>query len=86
MRGPIVSAAYSVKDLVGERHAGGLAAAGQQRLAEFDQTVGFALPAPRRSRRISARLAVGDALQHLAEERGVHRNHPTHPYARHQNN
>ena len=56
------------QDLLRQRDAGGLAAAGQQRLAELDQT-GRAL-----MRRLAA-LALdqgaapfGDALQHFAEE------------------
>ena len=61
------------KDFVGKREAGGLAAARQQRLAEFDKT-GRAL-----ARRLAAlahdqrAAAVGDALQHFAEKGGVHR-------------
>ncbi len=61
------------QDFLRQRDAGRLAAAGQQLLALFDQT--------RRTlmRRFPAlaldqcAAAVGDALQHLAEERGVHR-------------
>ena len=61
------------QDFLRERDAGRLAAAGQQLLAELDQT-GRAL-----MRRLAAlaldqcAAAVGDALQHFAEERGVHR-------------
>jgi hypothetical protein len=61
------------QDVLGERHAGRLAAAGQKFLALFDEA-GRAL-----MRRLAAlapdqrAAAVGDALQHFAEERGVHR-------------
>ena len=62
-----------VENFVGERDARGFAAAGQQRLAQLDETVGA--PARRRAARDQGAAAVGDALQHLAEERGVHRHH-----------
>ena len=65
------------EDFARQRHAGGLASSRKQRLAEIDQT-GRAL-----MRRLAAfaqdqgAAAVGDALQHLAKKRGVHRSsHP----------
>ena len=69
------------QNLVGQRHAGGLAAAGKQRLAQLDQTV--RAPA-RRLAPDQGAAAVRDALQHLAEERGIQRNHPISPSARHE--
>jgi hypothetical protein len=66
--------------LVGQRHAGGLAAAGQQFLAQLNQ-IGGAI-----ARRLAAlaqegAAAVGNALQHFAEERGIHSNHCIAPCA-----
>ncbi len=61
------------QDFLGQRDAGGFAAAGEQLLAQFDDA-GRAL-----MRRLAAlahdqcAAAVGDALQHVAEEGGVHR-------------
>ena len=61
------------KDLVCQRHAGRLAAAREQILAKLDEA-GRA-----RARRLApvapdqGAAAVGDTLQHLAEERGIHR-------------
>src|SRR5271170_5536938 len=56
----------AAEDVAGERYAGRLAAAGQQRLAKLQQA-GRAL-----ARRLAAldqgTAAVGDALQHLAEK------------------
>jgi len=56
-----------------QRHAGSLAAAGQQVLAEFDQTGGAFMRrfAPLALDQCAA--AVRDALQHFAEKGGVHR-------------
>jgi hypothetical protein len=64
-----------VENFVGERHTRGFTTAGQQRLAELDDTIGA--PARRRAARDQGAAAVGDALQHLTEERGIHRHHRT---------
>ena len=68
------------QDLLRQRHAGRLAAARKQRLAEFDEA-GRAL-----MRRLAAlaldegAAAFGDALQHFAEERGIQSSsHPCRP-------
>jgi hypothetical protein len=64
----------AAEDVAGQRHARGLAAAGQQRLAQLQQA-GRAL-----ARRFAAlnqgAAAVGDALQHFAEKGGIHRTLP----------
>ncbi len=69
----------AAEDVAGQRHAGGLAAAGQQRLAQLEQA-GRAL-----MRRLAAlnqgAAAVGDALQHFAEKGGIHRILPIRPAA-----
>jgi hypothetical protein len=64
-----------VENFVGERDAGGLAAARQKRLAKLDDTVRAA--ARRCAARDQSPAAIGNALQHLAEERGIHRHHRT---------
>jgi hypothetical protein len=67
----------AAEDVAGQCHAGGFAAAGQQRLAQLQQA-SRALP-----RRLAAldqgTAAVGDALQHFAEKGGVHRCLPIRP-------
>ena len=61
------------KDLVCQRHAGRLAATREQILAKLDETgrAGARRLAPVAPDQGAA--AVGDALQHLAEERSIHR-------------
>jgi hypothetical protein len=62
------------ENFVGKRDARGFAAAGEERLAKLDDAVGpFARRLPPLAQEGAATL--GDALQHLAEERGIHRNH-----------
>ena len=56
-----------------QRHAGSLAAAGQQVLAQFNQTRRTFMGRLAPLALDQGAAAVGDALQHFAEEGGVHR-------------
>ena len=64
--------AVAAEDFARQRHAGGLAAAGQQVLAQLDQAFGagggLAAPVARQQRA----AALGNGLQQFPEERGVH--------------
>ena len=64
----------AAEDFARQRHAGGLAAAGQQVLAQFDQALGagggVAAPVARQQRA----AALGNGLQQFPEKRGVHLN------------
>src|SRR5208282_6186672 len=69
------------QNLVGQRHTGSLAAARKQRLAKLGQTVGASA---RRLAPDQSAAAVRNALQQLAEERCIQRNHPISPSARYE--
>jgi hypothetical protein len=64
-----------VENLIGERDAGSLAPPRQQRFGKLEDAVGAA--ARGGAARDQGAAAVGDALQHLAKERGIHRHHRT---------
>src|SRR5262249_39694165 len=64
------------EDFLRQRHTGGFAAAGQQGFAQFEHARRALMRGFPPLALDQGAAAIGDALQHFAEERGVHGPHP----------